>query len=115
MAQDWELKPGNVQVLLDVFTFGPILNGIALAYISIVVDGEYPCSLISEISWPCTLSRCTKPHPLPVLEVLLLPAGRSIDFTKQKLKNDYPGVVFNAWKVIDHEILRSLLSDVVRW
>lgn len=51
------------KVLLDVFTFGPVLNALALAYISTVVD------------------------------------GRSMEFTKRKLTEDYPGVVINAWKV----------------
>ena len=25
--------------------------------------------------------------------------GRSLEFTKRKLRDDYPGVVMNAWKV----------------
>ena len=53
----------HLQVLLDVFTFGPVLNAIALAYISVVVDGKcqphkpwsYGCDVAEEPAASCLL------------------------------------------------------------
>ena len=91
-----------LQVLLDVFTFGPLLNAITLAYISMIVDGT-----VFHL-WPLgnsfgRSSRLTE--LLPWLHIKSIGrdssvAGRSFEFTKHKLQYDYPGVVLNAWKVL---------------
>ena len=85
------------KTLLDQLSYGPLCNAMYMAYVALVVEGAPPSNGVLPESQPADVgcmrqAGCQGP-------AWFASAGRSLEFTQQKLWNDFLGVQRNGWRV----------------